>query len=58
MHTVVCNTWLDGEQNHKHYVDKGQEIGLIKPVKLVEDNDPLWNDTEEDTSVQVWQVRD
>ena len=32
-------------------LDKGQEIGLIEPVTLIERDDPIWNDTEENTSV-------
>ena len=37
-------------------LDKGQEIDLIEPVMLVEFDDPIWNDTKENTSVRVCQV--
>ena len=34
-------------------LDKGQEIGLIEHVMLVEHDDPIWNDKEENASVRV-----
>ena len=44
---IDMNNWVAELQT----LNKGQKIGLIKPVTLVECDDPIWNDTEEDTSV-------
>ena len=49
---IDLNNWGAEPQT----LDKGQEIGLIEPVTLVECNDPIWNYTEENTSVRVCQV--
>ena len=49
---IDLNNWGAEPQT----LDKGQEIGLIEPVTLVERDDPIWHDTEENTSVQVCQV--
>ena len=46
---IDLNNWGAEPQT----LDKGQEIGLIEPVTLVERDDLIWNDTEENTSVRV-----
>ena len=49
---IDLNNWGAEPQT----LDKGQEIGLIEPVTLVECDDPIWNDTDENTSVRVCQI--
>ena len=49
---IDLNNWGAEPQT----LDKGQEIGLIESVTLIERDDPIWNDTEENTSVRVCQV--
>ena len=49
---IDLNNWGAEPQT----LDKGQEIGLIESVTLIERDDPIWNDTEETTSVRVCQV--
>ena len=47
------NNWEAESQT----LDKGHVIGLIEPVMLVKCNDPIWNDTEENTSLRVCQIK-
>ena len=44
---IDLNNWGAEPQT----LDKGQEIGLIEPVTLVERDDKIWHDTGENTSV-------
>ena len=50
---IQLNNWGTAPQT----LTKGQEIGLIEPVTLVENEDPIWtDDEEEDASVRVCHV--